>query len=59
MTVQLKLKKEPDIPIEADTITPTHFAGTMIMVISSHGREEGTCQDIFMLLSWGEKRMKP
>jgi formylmethanofuran dehydrogenase subunit C len=27
MTVQLKLKKEPDIPIEADSITPTHFAG--------------------------------
>lgn len=27
MTVYLKLTKEPDIPLEADTITPTHFAG--------------------------------
>ena len=27
MTVHLKLTKEPDIPLEADTITPTHFAG--------------------------------
>ncbi len=27
MTVHLKLTKEPDIPLEADTITPSHFAG--------------------------------
>jgi formylmethanofuran dehydrogenase subunit C len=27
MPVNLKLTKAPDIPIEADTITPTHFAG--------------------------------
>jgi formylmethanofuran dehydrogenase subunit C len=27
MTVHLKLTKELDIPLEADTITPTHFAG--------------------------------
>jgi formylmethanofuran dehydrogenase subunit C len=33
MTVQLKLKKEPDIPIETDTITPTHFAGKKLSEI--------------------------
>ncbi|MFW9918001.1 MAG: formylmethanofuran dehydrogenase subunit C [Candidatus Thorarchaeota archaeon] len=27
MTVSLILTKEPDLPIEADTITPSHFAG--------------------------------
>jgi len=27
MTVILSLRKAPDIPLEADTITPTHFAG--------------------------------
>lgn len=27
MTVSLILTKEPDMPIEADTITPSHFAG--------------------------------
>ena len=27
MTVILSLRKAPEIPIEADTITPTHFAG--------------------------------
>ena len=33
MTVYLKLTKEPDIPIEADTITPTHFAGKSVAKI--------------------------
>ncbi len=27
MTVILSLRKAPDIPLEADTVTPTHFAG--------------------------------
>jgi len=33
MTVHLKLTKEPDIPLEADTITPTHFAGKSVAEI--------------------------
>ena len=35
MTVHLKLTTTPDIPIEADTITPTHFAGKTVSEIGS------------------------
>ena len=35
MTVYLKLTQEPDIPLEADTITPSHFAGKSAAEIGS------------------------
>ena len=30
MTVTLSLKETPELPLEADSITPTHFAGKTI-----------------------------
>lgn len=51
MTVILSLRKVPDIPLEADTITPTHFAGKSVKEIKAisvqHGNETLTLGDFF------------
>ncbi|MFW9807251.1 MAG: formylmethanofuran dehydrogenase subunit C [Candidatus Thorarchaeota archaeon] len=51
MTVILSLRKVPNIPLEADTITPTHFAGKSVKDIKAisvqHGNETLTLEDFF------------
>jgi formylmethanofuran dehydrogenase subunit C len=51
MTVLLSLKQVPDIPIEADTITPTAFAGKTLAQIGQlkvmQGRESRELRDFF------------
>jgi formylmethanofuran dehydrogenase subunit C len=41
MTVILSLRKNPDIPLEADTITPTHFAGKNMKEIKALPVQKG------------------
>jgi formylmethanofuran dehydrogenase subunit C len=41
MTVILSLKEAPDIPIEADTITPSHFAGKGVKEIEDIPVQQG------------------
>ena len=49
--VKLKLKKKPDFPLEAETITPDKFAGKSAAQIKKlivyHGNEEKTIGDFF------------
>ena len=41
MTVILSLREAPDIPLEADTITPTHFAGKSVKDIEEIPIQQG------------------
>jgi formylmethanofuran dehydrogenase subunit C len=41
MTVILSLREAPDIPLEADTITPTHFAGKSVKEIGEIPVQQG------------------
>ena len=49
--VKLKLKKEPDFPLEADNISPDQFTGKTLAEIKKlivyHGNEEKTLGDYF------------
>lgn len=49
--IRLKLKKEPEFPLEADTISPDQFAGKTLADIKKltvfHGNEEKTLGDFF------------
>ena len=51
MTVKLSLRKAPDIPLEADTITPPHFAGKSVREIEAvpihQGNEVLALKDFF------------
>jgi formylmethanofuran dehydrogenase subunit C len=51
MTVILSLREVPDLPLEADTITPTHFAGKSVKDIGEipvqQGNEVLTLKDFF------------
>ena len=54
MTVLLSLKQVPDIPIEADTITPTAFAGKTLAQIGQlkvmQGRDSRELRDFFEII---------
>ena len=49
--LKLKLKKDPDFPLEAESITPDNFAGKSIddikKLVIYHGNEELTIGDLF------------
>jgi len=49
--IKLKLKKQPSVPLEAESITPDNFAGKNIDEIKGlivyHGKEEETIGDYF------------
>ncbi len=55
--VKLKLKKKPDFPLEAETITPDKFAGKSAAEIKKlivyHGNEEKTIGDFFTVTGTG------
>jgi len=55
--VKLKLKKKPDFPLEAETITPDKFAGKSAAEIKKlvlyHGNEEKTIGDFFNVTGTG------
>jgi len=55
--VKLKLKKKPDFPLEAETITPDKFAGKTAAEIKKlvlyHGNEEKTIGDFFNVTGTG------
>ena len=41
MTVTVSLREIPDLPLEADSITPTHFAGKTIKEIGELPIQQG------------------
>jgi len=47
MTVILSLKEAPELPLEADTITPTHFAGKSVKEIGEIPIQQGN--EVFKL----------
>ena len=57
--IKLKLKKEPDYPLEAEVISPDKFAGKLAAEIKKlivyHGNEEKTLGDFFNITGNGSE----
>ena len=57
MTVILSLREVPDIPLEADTITPTHFAGKGVKEIEDIPVQQGN--EVLKLKDFFDVRSHP